>query len=92
MTELIPTAAIADASVRIGVSLRIAPKLITPLVSGMAFAGQARPITHLATVPCRARRRDRGLAELRRHRPGGATNRTFEHVSTGTKVARRHRH
>ena len=44
------TAAIADASIRLGVPIRTAPVSLVPLTPGVIFHGPARPITHLATT------------------------------------------
>jgi 4-hydroxy-4-methyl-2-oxoglutarate aldolase len=49
MTE-ISTAAIADASVRLGVTVRVAPANLRPVLAGRVFSGPARPITHLGSV------------------------------------------
>ena len=47
---LLPTAAIADACVRLGLPLRAAPVTVVPLLPGAPFHGPARPITHLGSV------------------------------------------
>lgn len=47
---MIPTAAIADASIRLGVPLGIAPASLMPVIPGLAFHGPARPVTHLGSV------------------------------------------
>ena len=44
------TAAIADASIRLGVPVRTAPVSLVPLTPGVIFHGPARPITHLGSV------------------------------------------
>ncbi|SDY80248.1 RraA family protein [Herbiconiux ginsengi] len=44
------TAAIADASLRIGVLARPAPPTLVPLLPGASFSGPAAPITHLGSV------------------------------------------
>ena len=44
------TAAIADASVRLQVPIRIAPAALVPLLAGSVFSGRAQPITHLGSV------------------------------------------
>ena len=44
------TAAIADASIRLGVPIRTAPVSLVPLTPGVIFHGPARPITHLGSV------------------------------------------
>jgi 4-hydroxy-4-methyl-2-oxoglutarate aldolase len=49
MTD-ISTAAIADASVRLGVTVRSAPAQLRPLIPGRIFSGPVRPITHLGSV------------------------------------------
>ena len=49
MTPL-PTAAIADACVRLGLELRAAPASLVPLIPDAPFHGPARPITHLGSV------------------------------------------
>lgn len=49
-STFIATAAIADASVRLGVAIRFAPGTMRPLAPGTAFAGPAQPITHLGSV------------------------------------------
>ena len=46
----LPTAAIADACVRLGVPLRLAPAEVVPLLPGRPFSGPARAITHLGSV------------------------------------------
>jgi 4-hydroxy-4-methyl-2-oxoglutarate aldolase len=47
---LLPTAAIADACVRLGLPLRAAPVTVVPLIPGAPFHGPARTITHLGSV------------------------------------------
>ena len=44
------TAAVADACVRVGVPLRVAPSGLVPLVSGMRVRGRALPATHFGSV------------------------------------------
>jgi regulator of RNase E activity RraA len=44
------TAAIADASLRLGLPLRTGPVSLLPLMPGITFAGPARPVTHLGSV------------------------------------------
>lgn len=44
------TAAIADASLRLGVVVRSGPARLQPLIPGATFIGSARPITHLGSV------------------------------------------
>ncbi|WP_227411919.1 hypothetical protein [Cryobacterium sp. BB736] len=51
MSEVIPaTAAIADAPLRLGIDVRPGPVALRPAVPGAAFAGPARPVTHLGSV------------------------------------------
>jgi 4-hydroxy-4-methyl-2-oxoglutarate aldolase len=50
MTDLLPSAAVADASLRVGVVIGIAPPSIVPLLPGTALMGDARPVTHLGSV------------------------------------------
>ncbi|MCS5736015.1 RraA family protein [Herbiconiux daphne] len=45
-----PTAAIADASLRVGVPVRTAPAALHPLFAGAVFSGPAMPVTHLGSV------------------------------------------
>lgn len=45
-----PTAAVADAALRLGVPLAVAPPAIVPLLPGTRFAGPAAPVTHLGSV------------------------------------------
>lgn len=47
---VIPTAAIADASIRLSVPVRQAPVGLRPLLPGVAFSGPAVPVTHLGSV------------------------------------------
>lgn len=49
-TPPLATAAIADASLRIGVPVRHAPAGLLPLIPGRIFAGPAMPVTHLGSV------------------------------------------
>lgn len=46
----IPTAAIADASLRLGLPVRQGPARLLPLLPGRVFAGPAAPVTHLGSV------------------------------------------
>jgi 4-hydroxy-4-methyl-2-oxoglutarate aldolase len=50
LTQKLPTAAVADAAVRLGVPLRSAPAALVPIFAGAVFAGPAAPITHLGSV------------------------------------------
>jgi 4-hydroxy-4-methyl-2-oxoglutarate aldolase len=52
MNEMLPwtTAAIADACVRVGVPLRVAPAGLVPLVPGTRIEGRALPATHSGSV------------------------------------------
>ena len=52
MSEMLPwtTAAIADACVRVGVPLRVAPAGLLPLVAGTRVDGRALPATHFGSV------------------------------------------
>ena len=45
-----PTAAVADAAVRLGVPFAVPSPAIVPLLPGASFAGPAAPITHLGSV------------------------------------------
>lgn len=45
-----PTAALADACVRLGLPTRVAPVGLAHVIPGRAFAGPAAPITHLGSV------------------------------------------
>ena len=45
-----PTAALADAAVRLGIPIGTAPVSLIPLLPGTAFAGPAAPVTHLGSV------------------------------------------
>jgi 4-hydroxy-4-methyl-2-oxoglutarate aldolase len=45
-----PTAAVADAAVRLGVPVAVAPPSLVPVLPGGVFAGQAVPVTHLGSV------------------------------------------
>ena len=47
---LLPTAALADAAVRLGIPIGTAPVSLIPLLPGTAFAGPAAPVTHLGSV------------------------------------------
>jgi 4-hydroxy-4-methyl-2-oxoglutarate aldolase len=46
----LPTAAIADACLRLRLPLRLAPAGVVPLLPGRPFSGPARAITHLGSV------------------------------------------
>jgi regulator of RNase E activity RraA len=46
----LPTAAIADAAVRLGIPVGTAPVGLVPLLPGTAFEGPAAPVTHLGSV------------------------------------------
>jgi len=46
----IPTAPIADASLRLGLPVRQGPARLVPLIPGRIFAGPAQPVTHLGSV------------------------------------------
>jgi 4-hydroxy-4-methyl-2-oxoglutarate aldolase len=46
----VSTAAIADASVRLGITVQASPHVLVPLVAGSTFSGPARPVTHLGSV------------------------------------------
>jgi 4-hydroxy-4-methyl-2-oxoglutarate aldolase len=51
MSEAIPpTAAIADAAVRLGITVQPGPAALRPVFPGGVFAGPARPVTHLGSV------------------------------------------
>ena len=45
-----PTAAVADAALRLGVEARLAPVSLRPLLPTPPIAGPARPVTHLGSV------------------------------------------
>lgn len=45
-----PTAAIADAALRIGLAVSPGPAALRPLLPGRVFAGPAQPVTHLGSV------------------------------------------
>ncbi|MFC0678276.1 RraA family protein [Lysobacter korlensis] len=45
-----PTAAVADAALRLRVPVRLAPVTLLPVTSGAAFSGMAQPVTHLGSV------------------------------------------
>lgn len=49
-TPTLPTAAIADAAVRLGIRVATAPAALRPLLPGVIFAGPAMPVTHLGSV------------------------------------------
>lgn len=46
----IPTAAIADAAVRLGIRIGAAPAGLIPLLPGTPFSGPAAPVTHVGSV------------------------------------------
>lgn len=46
----IPTAAVADAAVRLGIPVAAAPVALLPLLPGRPFHGPAAPVTHLGSV------------------------------------------
>lgn len=46
----IPTAAIADATVRLQLPVQWAPATLRPLIPDSAFSGPARPVTHVGSV------------------------------------------
>lgn len=48
--DTLSTAAVADASLRLGIALRPGPARLVPLLPGVAFSGPARPVTHLGSV------------------------------------------
>ncbi len=50
MTQVLSTAAVADASLRVGVPARPGPAALLPLLPGRPFAGPARPVTHQGSV------------------------------------------
>ncbi|GAB3575347.1 demethylmenaquinone methyltransferase [Leifsonia lichenia] len=50
LTAPIPTAAIADAAVRLGIRVAAAPAGLVPLLRDKPFAGPAAPVTHLGSV------------------------------------------
>lgn len=50
VTELIPTAVIADACLRVGCPQRVAPVGIRPLNARWAISGPARPVRHCGSV------------------------------------------
>lgn len=45
-----PTAAVADAAIRLGIVVQPGPATLRPVISGEIFAGPARPVTHLGSV------------------------------------------
>lgn len=45
-----PTAALADASVRLGLPVQLAPVGLVPLARGRVASGRAAPVTHLGSV------------------------------------------
>jgi len=48
--QTLPTAAYADAAVRLGVPAGTAPVGLVPLIPGTSFEGPAAPVTHLGSV------------------------------------------
>ncbi|WP_348789125.1 RraA family protein [Leifsonia sp. NPDC080035] len=53
MTDIqtpLPTAAVADAAVRLGVRVGLAPVALRALLPGRTFQGPAAPVTHLGSV------------------------------------------
>ncbi len=50
MAQVLFTAAVADASLRVGVPARPGPAALVPLLRGRAFSGPARPVTHHGSV------------------------------------------
>lgn len=46
----LPTAAVADAAVRLGIAVTAAPVALLPLLAGRQFHGPAAPVTHLGSV------------------------------------------
>ncbi len=46
----LPTAAVADAAVRLGIPVAVAPVALTALLPGRPFHGPAAPVTHLGSV------------------------------------------
>ncbi|HEU4849579.1 MAG TPA: RraA family protein [Terrimesophilobacter sp.] len=49
-TPTLPTAAIVDAAVRLGIRVVTGPAALRPLLPGVIFAGPAMPVTHLGSV------------------------------------------
>lgn len=49
-TPPLPTAALADAAVRLGIPVAAAPVSLVPLLPGRPFLGPAAPVTHLGSV------------------------------------------
>jgi 4-hydroxy-4-methyl-2-oxoglutarate aldolase len=45
-----PTAAVADAALRLGIEPRLAPVALRPLAACTPLSGRARPVTHLGSV------------------------------------------
>lgn len=45
-----PTAAIADAALRLGIPVHAGPASLRPVLAGMVFSGRAQPVTHLGSV------------------------------------------
>lgn len=45
-----PTAAVADAAIRLGIAVHPGPVALRPVLPGASFAGPARPVTHLGSV------------------------------------------
>ncbi|KRC47219.1 hypothetical protein ASE16_17990 [Leifsonia sp. Root227] len=50
LTAPVPTAAVADAAVRLGIPVAAAPAGLVALLPGRPFAGPAAPVTHLGSV------------------------------------------
>src|SRR5690606_20719027 len=46
----LPTAAVADAAVRLGIRVPAAPAALRALLPATTFAGPAMPVTHLGSV------------------------------------------
>lgn len=46
----VPTAAIADAALRLGAPVHLGPVALRPMLPGRAFHGPAAPVTHLGSV------------------------------------------
>lgn len=49
-TSAPPTAAVADAALRLGIEARLAPVSLRPLSAATPVSGRARPVTHLGSV------------------------------------------
>jgi len=48
--DTLATAAVADASLRLGLPVRTGPVALRALIPGQSFSGPARPVTHLGSV------------------------------------------